>query len=1296
MASYEQEVRLTVDVKQAIADVEKLTSKIAELHKTISNEKGQLNINAEAVSRSLETVKKAVNDVKTSIESIRNVELNIKGVSIDKSINDVQKNIDDLKRSVDMFDRGNASSKNTSKVFLDLGKSLDSLSNKMEEVLGRHLDTLSRRVANNLRANFQDAMSALHNELAQLSDDILLINRGSLSVNTDQAKSNLAELRAEFENLKATLSQSPTTVQSDNTGIQNQLQTLIRLVQDLQKDITEVGSLQISINTDEAKKNVGDLLAMIEAVRRAVSNLGEKTLNVNITNKGFDKFLTMANRELFRWYRILGKANQELAKQRKNVDATTRGYTLIENKMAKNLAKTRQTASATRTIRREVDKTSSGLKNWGGVLLKAFYSVRGIAAVFQQIQGFAYNIGQYVTNFVQSITNQLIPAAKSLIQQGFESASKFEDARIAYKLFFPDENPDDIVKKIEERAIANPVFDATDLSKYVSQLAPLAEGDSQLAIDAIEGIAAMLKASGQDVSTYMQRLVTNTQQIVSTGKATARDWNEFLRATPVFEQVLAEVTPELRSKLGQDDAEITKNDTAQLMHALQLVRHSSSIANVLDETAKNFTSLVQQLRESMQKTMKNVVTNSGLYGLAKKFLGESDRLGELLRRYFTPIIDKLVEVVSKTRIEDLIDIVNDVVHAIKDMVVDILEMFGVDTGSLNISKIRSIINRIVKFITEFIKGWAQGIKNTIEFAQGVMKFLGKKPEDLSMILGWLASPMGNMISRGLNALSGASQLIANVASGLKEFYKGFKALTDVAAMTKTLGSAKLANLVNGLTRFVSGAGIALAGAGINDLLYTVNHNWGNAGGAIEMIGGTVGGALAGSTFGPVGMAVGGTIGLIASTLDTMAKISSRSYEELVEIQKNTQDTAKKLVSKYSQDLAKGIIDIYNAKAKEQGLEEIDTNTNAGYYAQRRLANWMAENYEDAKNWKTQDLVNLLAQNFSWKRTAEKLDEYVDTKEFRNLGGTTWNYAEDMRRTANVGNIIRGERLLGDYYDYDNTANEQLVKDFLQGVEWTTTQADEFVRYYDESVGEAKKFQNTVTQFGLDATDLTGVLKSLMDADSPMITALNKLINEGIEAKVYFTDEAYDWANHLKETVDYDENGNERHTYTVDGSGGQGKTNTDVLEQHSDWNAVGDVVKGFGDWVAQELGDWFKSIFHSTGGIIKPAYKASGGGINARGVDTVPAMLQPGEFVVRKSVVEKVGLPAMTALNLGDSKLAATLMGRPTITTNSGGNNYSRNSHDNRKSIKQFIKIVNRNSSATLNTYHSLANRLAIG
>ena len=119
-------------------------------------------------------------------------------------------------------------------------------------------------------------------------------------------------------------------------------------------------------------------------------------------------------------------------------------------------------------------------------------------------------------------------------------------------------------------------------------------------------------------------------------------------------------------------------------------------------------------------------------------------------------------------------------------------------------------------------------------------------------------------------------------------------------------------------------------------------------------------------------------------------------------------------------------------------------------------------------------------------------------------------------------------------------------------------------------------------------------------------------------------------------------------------------------------------------------DDVKTRNKAAGGLI---YRAAGG-MTPRGVDTVPAMLQPGEFVVRRSTVDKVGLTALNALNTGNVGYFAKALGRQNIYGDyNGAKTWNTNSYDNRKSTRNKVIVNNFTRGARLNRYYSLANRL---
>lgn len=130
-----------------------------------------------------------------------------------------------------------------------------------------------------------------------------------------------------------------------------------------------------------------------------------------------------------------------------------------------------------------------------------------------------------------------------------------------------------------------------------------------------------------------------------------------------------------------------------------------------------------------------------------------------------------------------------------------------------------------------------------------------------------------------------------------------------------------------------------------------------------------------------------------------------------------------------------------------------------------------------------------------------------------------------------------------------------------------------------------------------------------------------------------------------------------------------------------------------DWISfllEKLTDYnnkFGRNFRFAHGGIVPAFAPMG-------VDTVPAMLSPGEFVMKPSVVKKAGLGVMHALNRGDLGAAARSLAQNVSNRTWNRNNTSNiNSRTTNYNTNNF-HIMNRNTSARMNSYYSLANRLA--
>lgn len=140
------------------------------------------------------------------------------------------------------------------------------------------------------------------------------------------------------------------------------------------------------------------------------------------------------------------------------------------------------------------------------------------------------------------------------------------------------------------------------------------------------------------------------------------------------------------------------------------------------------------------------------------------------------------------------------------------------------------------------------------------------------------------------------------------------------------------------------------------------------------------------------------------------------------------------------------------------------------------------------------------------------------------------------------------------------------------------------------------------------------------------------------------------------------------------------------------------------WTAEDWLQWLRAMGYlkdislngawSHGGEIKPIFRANGGGIG-RGVDIVPAYLQPGEFVQRQSAVQKAGLSVMNALNNGDLSTAYRLIGAKLSNTWDHSRTVN-NRSDNRRFQSNNFFIRNTTNAGRAGTRSSIANHLALG
>ena len=707
------------------------------------------------------------------------------------------------------------------------------------------------------------------------------------------------------------------------------------------------------------------------------------------------------------------------------------------------------------------------------------------------------------------------------------------------------------------------------------------------------------------------------------------------------------------------------------------------------------------MKESITSTVDEIIEQSGFFGEVKRWLQQSSLVADMLNKYLTPVAQKLTTFMSQFTPEDLGGIISDIVDIIKNLVKDIASDWGLEMKNITPQKVRATIKKIAQFIADFVRGWAKGIKQLLDFVQSIMQKFGINPSQVALVVGFLASPWGNMISRLLTALAGFGQLIANVANA----FKGTKLASLLSSFTGKIGTflnpqtliakikasgamttiaSKIGMAIQGV---IQGAMLYAVGAIGNDVIYGVTGNT-HLGGVVETVGGAAGGALAGASIGSaiapgigtaIGAALGGLIGGIMAAINAGNKTRERIEQQMNELQSKLKTEYDKILDEYIPVIANDVKNMVNAQLKQKGLAEIDWKSDAGAYASTQIQKYMRET--DPAKWNTEEMMKLAYEAYNYQKLRKELDQFTETEEFRNKkGGGTFDYERDLNRRNALAEVIKAAKLLGPNYDYGDEATfnaEGLVRDYLNGAQLTNDQVTAIIDKYNSLEQGNKSLEE---QFADNISKWNASLITANEHNSNLVSLLGMTNRDMVQLK--------DAINGLSGTIDGKE-------YKLDLSGNLIQKTTPKKQNKTlpmNNGPLGNAItSGAGNL---NFNGTLSPLNKFLGGPLKPVYKAHGGPL---GVDTIPVMAQRGEFIVRKNVADKVGLPALTALNLGDTKLAAALMGRPNNNVDGSYNrNWNTSNTDNRKVIRNIVKIINKNTASRLNSGYSLANRLALG
>lgn len=712
----------------------------------------------------------------------------------------------------------------------------------------------------------------------------------------------------------------------------------------------------------------------------------------------------------------------------------------------------------------------------------------------------------------------------------------------------------------------------------------------------------------------------------------------------------------------------------------------NTVKTLVEEVGKMWLSVVNMLTDTVTKSIGSLPKGRLEQGM-KNFSSVFQNLQKSLQPIYQELLTGVLKSATGNTGKKLLQAMADFVKAVVTMIRDIIKYIG--HGS-----VESGINSILKFFT-----------NILNFMTEIAKFMGQYPGLTTSLIGLVTifGVIGKVLSSAAKMVSVANALgLGSLASGGVAggggALGGLLSKTPITSLlANSEGNALQQFLARASTPALSSAGLKVGAFGASPLGAIASlvaqmiadpvqrgiggHEGATVGGALKTAGAGLG--LAGATFTGaslgtavfpgIGTAIGAVLGAIASLLLGGGK--------------NLMDGIEGLLTGYNDEYRKQAAE--NAKAIRENAEavsraEADKFTTRDILGSKVTLGGYLQNMTDMQK----KVFGKLQQNFTdataYMQNSMQLLEQAGTTDSATMRQTLFDLGYNAQKPLKdmQGTYVRiGEELM---------SWEQLkAQNGLYGSE-----GDEILSALLNQVAIAQGRQFT------DIVDEQGNLITQMDAYRQGAQNLTEEKRQELQQKLIDAGVSRDQVLQLPDkALQFLVSQYDTYTNTMDAE----KKKAEDEEKESKhkgtltdaWNRLKNAVQGVRDWVAGVIGgiaDWvtgnkggttqkklsknpfykslFGGLFFSRGGFVN--YLAQGGSpllggiFQPRGTDTVPAMLTPGEYVLRKRAVDSLGTNFLDNLNrfgigaLGDNRTT-------TVVNNYYNNNASVNQNIDNKS-----------------------------
>lgn len=675
----------------------------------------------------------------------------------------------------------------------------------------------------------------------------------------------------------------------------------------------------------------------------------------------------------------------------------------------------------------------------------------------------------------------------------------------------------------------------------------------------------------------------------------------------------------------------------------------NTLKTLVEEVGKMWLSVVNMLTDTVTKSIGSLPKGRLEQGM-KNFSSVFQNLQKSLQPIYQELLTGAIKSLTGNSGKQLFQAMADFVKAVVSMIRDILKYIGHGSVESGFNTILKFFTNILNFMTEIAKfmgqypGLTTSLLGLVTIFGVIGKVLGSAAKMVSVAnalgLGSLVSGGGATAGGGLLSTTPITSLLANSeGNALQQLLAraGTPALNSAGLKVGAFGASPIgaiASLVaqmiaDPVQRAIGGHGGATVGGALK-----------TAGAGLGLAGATFTGASLGTAVFPgIGTAIGAVLGAIASLLLGGGKNLLDGIEGLLT---GYNDEYRKQAAENAKSIRENAEAVSRARADEHTTRDVlgSKVTLGGYLQnvtdmQKKVFGKLQQNFTDATAY-MQNSMQLLEQ-------AGATDSATMRQTLFDLGYNAQKPLKDMQGTyVRIGEELMSWEQLKAQNGLYGSEGDEILSALLNQV----------------AIAQGRQFTDIVDEQGNLITQMDAYRQGAQNLTEEKRRELQqKLIDAGVsrdqvlqlpDKALQFLVSQYDtYTNTMKaekEKADHEEE-ESKHKGTL----------TDA------WNRLKNAVQGVRDWVAGVIGgiaDWvtgskggtsqkkisknpfykslFGGLFFSRGGFVN--YLAQGGSpllggiFQPRGTDTVPAMLTPGEYVLRKRAVDSLGTNFLDNLN----------------------------------------------------------------